>query len=79
MTNNDVEQRRCDVTDLVRDQCAHCRRLPDPKPTRDVGIWLKARFGGRCVGCDYPIIPGEMIRASGDGYCCTECGSDHYV
>lgn len=53
---------RCTLTELLVDQCAHCRRLPDP-PARTVGKPFEAHRYGRCADCDNPYEPGDKIRA----------------
>jgi hypothetical protein len=74
---------RCDLTDLVKDECANCRKLADPfaeTPARrrgngEVGPRITARFAGKC-GCGGDILPGDAIRADGQGgylaACCDE-------
>lgn len=67
---------RCELTELYVRQCAHCRRLPDPKTSMRLGAWLTALYPGRCVGCDDYIDPGDQIRSTTDGYVCADCGLD---
>lgn len=70
---------RCDITDLLATDCAHCRKLPDPGTERDdielVGPWFEARYDGRCLGCGDEITgeSGQMIRAVADGGYIGEC------
>lgn len=71
---------RCDVTELFVDQCAHCRRLPDPAP-RVLGRPFTAAAPGRCVDCDQTFQAGDRIRrdpAEGGyvGRCCSEVDDD---
>lgn len=34
----------------------------------DLGPVFMAQYDGRCIACDYPIVPGEDIRACDEGY-----------
>lgn len=52
---------RCEITDLLAEQCAHCRKLPDPLP-RQIGQPFTAAYAGRCVDCDTRFEPGDSIR-----------------
>ena len=79
----DTEE-RCERTDLIVSQCAHCR----PKPSLDDEIaqhrarllasrrgWFRAQYFGRCAGCGDPYVPDTAIRRTPDGYiaeCCAE-------
>ncbi len=71
---------RCDVTELLADQCAHCR----PKPAADpfeapstLGPWFTASYASECAGCFGGIEPGDRARADGHGeYLCLDCGED---
>jgi hypothetical protein len=77
---------RCDLTGLLPSDCAHCRKLPDPfvepavrrRENSDIGPQITARFGGKC-GCGNGILPGDTIRADGQGgylaACCDEAVS----
>jgi hypothetical protein len=38
---------RCENTELLVEQCAHCRRIPDP-PTRTLGWPFAAAYRGWC-------------------------------
>jgi hypothetical protein len=63
---------RCDVTELIVDQCAHCRRLPD-LPAE--GAAYVARYQSVCGGCGEVIHRGDRVVADGTGdYVCTGCG-----
>jgi hypothetical protein len=58
---------RCELTDLLVDQCAHCTgREGQPTPVDDVTVTICARYGGRCGGCGKPFGEGEQIGHSDD-------------
>lgn len=59
---------RCDVTDLLAEQCAHCRKLPDP-PLRELGRPFPAEYDGRCIDCGDWFTAGATIRRDSE-----ECG-----
>lgn len=75
---------RCDLTELLVTDCAHCRRLPEldvrePEPRHQPdgygGPTVIAEYGGRCVDCGEPVRPGEPITLTEDGWvgqCCAE-------
>ncbi len=74
---------RCEKSDLLVDQCAHClgHKLEAPVLCRS-GYPFAARYPGRCAMCLEPIVAGEQItyvREHGgglvDGYAHAECGS----
>lgn len=44
---------RCEFSDLLVEQCAHCR----PKTSS-----FAAQYDGTCVTCGRPIVPGQPIR-----------------
>lgn len=50
---------RCDITDLIKTNCAHCH------PKR--GNAFLAQFSGECPVCSGPIRPGSRIREAEDG------------
>jgi hypothetical protein len=67
---------RCEKTDLLASQCAHCR----PRPPLDVsafGPWITASFDGECAGdCGRPLRAGDSIRSDGEGgWLCVHCGT----
>jgi hypothetical protein len=72
---------RCDLTDLLVDQCGHCtgaeKRLEKESAEPGVyGPWITAGHPGMCSGCWEDIKAGDQIRADGDGcWLCAECGS----
>jgi hypothetical protein len=70
---------RCVVTELLPDECAHCRRIPDPgrepAPARAV-VTITAGYPGRCADCGEPFRAGATITADPEGHgwvadCCT--------
>lgn len=75
---------RCGLTELVKDQCAHCRP-PRPEftealfdtPREDddaIVATFPARFGGRCAECDGFFESGDWISRTGSGdYLCSDC------
>ena len=69
---------RCELTELLTDQCAHCRHIPDP-PARRIGRPFRAAYTGHCRDCDQPYDVDDLIRRvaddDGTGYlgpCCPE-------
>lgn len=70
----------CEVMELTRSSCAHCRKLPDvpaldldeqsrgPELQNDPGPPFVARFDGFCRECGHSIAPGDTIRGAGTGY-----------
>lgn len=64
---------RCDLTELLTTDCAHCRNSPDPfaKPAAPRGNGtpgpvIAARYAGKCA-CGERFDEGDPIRADGDG------------
>jgi hypothetical protein len=81
---------RCERTDLLVTDCAHCRGLPDlptgPEPTLrpDGGgaVTIAARYGGYCHECGRSIRIGDSITSVDDGWvgeCCVEVSRDRVV
>lgn len=72
---------RCPVTELLTDQCAHCRPVPPPDPAadflnaepRNAETTIQARFPGRCADCGEYIQEGDDITSSPDGWVCEGC------
>lgn len=54
---------RCALTDLLVDQCAHCRGIPDPEPLR-LRPAFSAQYAGDCHVCGLAYPEGERIRAA---------------
>lgn len=73
-----MSQERCEVTDLPKNQCAHCRSKPRSYAWPP-GAWFLARYSGECAGCGDEIQPGDSIRPDGEGvggYFCKDCGRE---
>jgi hypothetical protein len=68
---------RCDLTELLTEDCAHCRPsddLPGDDP-RIVAVWT-ARYDWYdwCDWCDDRIAPGDRIGRDEHGsYVCGRC------
>lgn len=57
---------RCDLSDLLVTECGCRIHAPtEPDPTGDPGPPFRARYGGRCSGCDTAIHEGDTIRDAG--------------
>ncbi len=54
---------RCELTELLVDQCAHCRGIPDPQPLRLRPAFV-ALYAGGCYSCGLPYPAGERIRSA---------------
>jgi hypothetical protein len=71
---------RCERTDLLASDCAHCKGLDEQKPTRrkpEMGSWFPARYDGHCSDCKTEFVAGEQIRSDGEtGYVGECCGED---
>jgi hypothetical protein len=71
---------RCEVTELLTAECAHCRRIPDVRPPERRGrVMISAGYAGKCADCGDWYPTGAMIIATPDGWvadCCTEGGPD---
>lgn len=74
----------CDVMEIMRGSCSHCRKLPDlpvraehPERAGRTGVELTvfvARFDGECVECRGIIVKGDTIAQLAVGrYACEEC------
>ena len=64
---------RCDLTDLIVDQCACPTHRGDPDPAPEeietVGQSFDARFPGFCLRCERHVPEGDrIIRAAEGGY-----------
>lgn len=69
---------RCALTELLVDQCAHCRGFKDLPRAPRFSPRFYASYPGTCVVCDDAILPGDTIRAKDDdGYVCNACGGDY--
>jgi hypothetical protein len=59
----DVVSDRCELTDLIKDQCAHCRKLTAPPlQLRDLSRPLRSIVAGMCGDCGAPFAEGDRIR-----------------
>lgn len=65
---------RCEVTDLLVEQCAHCTVPhkpipPDPftAPASKLGRWFTSEYPGECSGCGDRFDGGDRIRSDGEG------------
>lgn len=69
---------RCERTELLVDQCAHCRGVTEPVPARTpYGPRFTAQWPGFCSCCGDEFASGEKIRADGcGGYLAECCGGD---
>lgn len=77
---------RCEKTDLLVSQCAHCRPAPVvrevpfggvPKIGSNVMIRFTAKFEGQCGECGTHLSAGGEIGRSVDGtYLCRDCCDD---
>lgn len=66
---------RCELTELLTDQCAHCRGIPGEPAPNPYGKrpQVAARYPGWCSGCGEPFGQGDQIRADGIGGWLAEC------
>jgi hypothetical protein len=80
-----VTDERCERTELIVTQCAHCLGHTDPvadalagEPARhvedpEVPVRIPAQFPGRCPDCGEHIHIGDTIVRRSNAWCCTEC------
>lgn len=64
---------RCVVTELLVDQCAHCRPAPPVEPAARLGPWITSAYAGNCADCGSRYPEGTEIRADGDGGWLADC------
>lgn len=67
---------RCDLTDLLTDQCAHCRGhdLTAASDVPAVHHTIAAQYPGRCAADpDHSIDEGDLIGRTDDGWVCPAC------
>ena len=64
---------RCSVTELLVDQCGHCRPAPQTAPEPTLGPWIAATYRGRCASCGARIEEFDRIRSDGEGGWLAEC------
>ena len=78
-----MTETRCKLTELIADQCAHCRGdvgaddelLAHRKRLLQSVRWIVASYPGRCTGCGDWYSPGAAIRRDGNSWraeCCAE-------
>ncbi|PWK81652.1 hypothetical protein C8D88_11663 [Lentzea atacamensis] len=78
---------RCDRTDLLVEQCAHCRNLvsPEEEAARQrsalvaSGKWLRAVHKGKCARCGEWFGEGSAITRRPSGWisdCCADAVGD---
>lgn len=73
-------EERCDKTDLLKSQCAHCRPAAAPNiesssltnfgellAKSQQGRWFTANYDGDCSVCGEDFEQGDDIRADGSG------------
>ncbi len=66
---------RCERTELLVEQCSHCRAHAAPELV-EVTARFFARFSGRCANCDGRIHEGDRIGRTIDGeYVCGGCAA----
>ena len=64
----------CELTELIKGHCAHCRNVPDPIPKRrSVTPTTTAQWPGFCARCGEEFASGERIRSDGAGGWIAEC------
>ncbi len=77
-----MTEERCERTDLIKDQCAHCRGHDHPEQDYigshpPLGTTVLARFEARCARyVEHRIEPGDVIRKADEGWLCTDCTRD---
>lgn len=64
----DPEAEHCELNDMPKAWCGHCKQqdLPKPEPLD----WFPAKYDGRCAECSRPIETGDDIAKTDDGYIC---------
>lgn len=78
---------RCELMDLPKVMCSHCRGLPWTPPrdaeVEDVGPigrqpdrWFPAAYDGNCAGCGALFEAGEPLIRSGAGYVASCCNGE---
>lgn len=70
-----MTEKRCVITDLLVEQCSHCRTKIVSSPFMSVTgtDWYEARYGGRCGEYDGRFYEGDLISWSPDGGWIAEC------
>ena len=54
---------RCDLTDLLTAECAHCRH----RGVENKGAIWEAMYGGECVTCGAAISMGDRLTWAATG------------
>jgi len=70
---------RCELTELLVSECAHCRGFEEEPVVSSRGQWFTATYSGRCSNCKTSFEPGDRIRADGfmsGGWLAECCGED---
>ena len=68
---------RCDLTDLLVDQCAHCLgHGAAPGLAERTGPQITARYYGSCAHCGDGYAPGDRIAGTADGWALAEHTTD---
>lgn len=62
-----MESDRCDMSDLLKTDCAHCRSSGKLRRTRI------AEYRGTCTGCAEGIEPGDRIGLVEGNWVCSLC------
>lgn len=73
----------CEVMEMTRSSCAHCRGIPDLPPSdepRDppgnapaISYPFTVRYPGRCRECGGSVQPGDEARMVEGFLVCEEC------
>lgn len=64
-----MSDERCELTELLVTDCAHCRHLAE-LPQEPL-TWITAQFPGRCaLKWSHEIAPGDRIANTEDGWIC---------
>lgn len=77
-----VRPKRCDKTELLVTECAHClgqtadwdkleEELDSGASTKRAPT-IESNFPSRCPGCGERIQTGDMIRLLNIGWCCSK-------
>lgn len=66
------------IHDLDPAACGTCSPRPAQSGVPELwGVWFTAAYPGQCEGCGDGILPGDTIRADGQGdYLCEYCGQE---
>lgn len=73
---------RCDLTDLLTADCAHCRAPQPPGRHRQTPAprtgWFEARYPGQCRSCGEWFTAGALIARDDDtgGWICEDCANE---